>query len=134
MWVSNLWEGDKFERLYLPACLQQNLPVTKIVDELMEMRQSNEVEDYYYLDPKQLKRVEQTPKNRTTFQDVIVFIVGGGNYIEYQNLVDYVKVIISLYTYEWIHDIQSIKQYMFIYRYTSFIPGPMVQNSNSYCR
>ena len=73
------------------------------------MRQSSQVEDYYYLDPKQLKQVEQIPKNKTTFQDVIVFIVGGGNYIEYQNLVDYVKVgsrialipIVHLYT-SWI--------------------------------
>ncbi|XP_034171598.1 sec1 family domain containing Slh [Osmia lignaria lignaria] len=70
---------------------KHNLPVTKIVDELMESRQSSQTDDYCYLDPKQLKHTEQMPKNRPTFQDVIVFIVGGGNYIEYQNLVDYVK-------------------------------------------
>ncbi|CAD6213215.1 GSCOCG00003969001-RA-CDS [Cotesia congregata] len=70
---------------------KHNLPVTKIVDELIEMKQSPSTEDYYYLDPKQLKQIEHVPKNRTTFQDVIVFIVGGGNYIEYQNLNDYVK-------------------------------------------
>ena len=28
---------------------------------------------------------------KTTFNDAIVFVVGGGNYIEYQNLRDYVK-------------------------------------------
>ena len=28
---------------------------------------------------------------QTTFNDAIVFVVGGGNYIEYQNLTDYVK-------------------------------------------
>lgn len=70
---------------------KHNLPVTKIVDELMESRQSSQTDDYCYLDPKQLKHTEQMPKTRPTFQDVIVFIVGGGNYIEYQNLVDYVK-------------------------------------------
>lgn len=70
---------------------KHNLPVTKIVDELMESKQSSQTDDYCYLDPKQLKHTEQMPKNRSTFQDVIVFIVGGGNYIEYQNLVDYVK-------------------------------------------
>lgn len=70
---------------------KHNLPVTKIVDELMESKQSSRTEDYLYLDPKQLKHTEQMPKNRPTFQDVIVFVVGGGNYIEYQNLVDYVK-------------------------------------------
>ncbi|XP_034946975.1 protein sly1 homolog [Chelonus insularis] len=70
---------------------KHNLPVTKIVDELMEMKMNSSTEEYYYLDPKQLKQVEQAPKNRTIFQDVIVFIVGGGNYIEYQNLYDYAK-------------------------------------------
>lgn len=70
---------------------KHNLPVTKIVDELMESKQSSQTDDYCYLDPKQLKHTEQMSKNRPTFQDVIVFIVGGGNYIEYQNLVDYVK-------------------------------------------
>ncbi|XP_076620047.1 sec1 family domain containing Slh [Colletes latitarsis] len=70
---------------------KHNLPVTKIVDELMESRQSSQTDDYCYLDPKQRKQTEVMPKNRPTFQDVIVFIVGGGNYIEYQNLMDYVK-------------------------------------------
>lgn len=30
-------------------------------------------------------------RSRTPFQEAIVFIVGGGNYIEYQNLMDYCK-------------------------------------------
>lgn len=72
----------------------QNLPVTKIVDELIEMKQSVQSDDYCYFDPKQPKNSEQVPKNRTVFQEAIVFIVGGGNYIEYQNLMDYVKVSI----------------------------------------
>ncbi|OXU18461.1 protein sly1 homolog [Nasonia vitripennis] len=70
---------------------RHNLPVTRIVDELIEMKQSTETDDYCYFDPKQLKPTEQAPKNRTVFQEAIVFIVGGGNYIEYQNLMDYVK-------------------------------------------
>ncbi|KAL7291506.1 protein sly1 homolog [Trichogramma pretiosum] len=70
---------------------KHNLPVTKIVDELVDMRQSAQTEDYCYFDPKQLKHSDQVPKNKTVFQDAIVFIVGGGNYIEYQNLMDYVK-------------------------------------------
>ncbi|XP_011494976.1 PREDICTED: protein sly1 homolog isoform X1 [Ceratosolen solmsi marchali] len=70
---------------------RHNLPVTRIVDELIEMKQSLQTDDYYYFDPKQLKHSDQVPKNRTVFQDAIVFIVGGGNYIEYQNLMDYVK-------------------------------------------
>lgn len=56
----------------------------------MEMKNSQEMEEYDYLDPKQLRQME-IPRNRSPFQDAIVFIVGGGNYIEYQNLVDYAK-------------------------------------------
>lgn len=57
----------------------------------MEFKNSTEVEEYHYLDPKQLKLTE-IPRNRSPFQEAIVFVVGGGNYIEYQNLVDYAKV------------------------------------------
>jgi hypothetical protein len=31
------------------------------------------------------------PRNRQGFNDAIVFMIGGGNYIEYQNLQDYAK-------------------------------------------
>jgi len=60
----------------------------------MEMKISQETEDYRYFDPKQLRATDssQIPRNRTPFQEAIVFMVGGGNYIEYQNLVDYTKV------------------------------------------
>lgn len=30
-------------------------------------------------------------RTKTPFSDAIVFVVGGGNYIEYQNLQDYVR-------------------------------------------
>ncbi|XP_018571692.1 protein sly1 homolog [Anoplophora glabripennis] len=69
---------------------RHNLPVTKIVDNLIEFKNSQEMEEYHYLDPKQLKLTD-IPRNRSPFQDAIVFIIGGGNYIEYQNLVDYAK-------------------------------------------
>nr|XP_023027742.1 protein sly1 homolog isoform X2 [Leptinotarsa decemlineata] len=69
---------------------RHNLPVTKIVDSLMDFKSSPEMEEYHYLDPKQLKLTE-IPRNRAPFQEAIVFVVGGGNYIEYQNLVDYAK-------------------------------------------
>lgn len=68
----------------------KNLPVTKIVDNVMDFKNSSETDDYHYFDPKQLKLTE-IPRNRAPFQDAIVFVVGGGNYIEYQNLVDYAK-------------------------------------------
>lgn len=58
----------------------------------MECKSGSETNDYIYLDPKLLKRSDVVPKTRTPFQDAVVFIVGGGNYIEYQNLVDFIKV------------------------------------------
>lgn len=61
----------------------------------MECRSGNENEDYLYLDPKLLKRSDTMPTTRAPFQDAIVFVVGGGNYIEYQNLVDFIKVSIE---------------------------------------
>lgn len=65
--------------------------MTRIVEQLMECRSGGETDDYHYLDPKLLKGGE-FPKGRAPFQDAIVFIVGGGNYIEYQNLADFIKV------------------------------------------
>lgn len=65
--------------------------MTRIVDELMEMRGG---EDFRYFDPKQLRSPDasQLPKHKTPFTEAIVFVIGGGNYIEYQNLVDYTRV------------------------------------------
>lgn len=66
--------------------------MTKITEQLMDCRTNAEIDDYLYLDPKLLKGGDIAPKNRAPFQDAIVFVIGGGNYIEYQNLVDYIKV------------------------------------------
>merc|ERR1712083_1112227 len=72
---------------------KHNLPVTKIVDDIMEQKQGKFNDEYKYLDPKILRGNEggQVPRTKTPFSDGIVLVVGGGNYIEYQNLQDYVK-------------------------------------------
>ncbi|KAI0209748.1 Sec1 family domain-containing protein 1 [Lamellibrachia satsuma] len=72
---------------------KHNLPVTKVVDALMEMKSSQETDDYRYFDPKLLRATDSNsvPRNRSPFQEAVVFVIGGGNYIEYQNLVDYLK-------------------------------------------
>lgn len=62
----------------------------------MECRTGGELDDFLYLDPKLLKGGDIVPKNRAPFQDAVVFMVGGGNYIEYQNLVDFIKVFPTL--------------------------------------
>ena len=73
---------------------KHNLPITKIVDDIMEQKQGKFNDEYKYLDPKILRGNEggQIPRTKTPFSDAIVFVVGGGNYIEYQNLQDYVKM------------------------------------------
>ncbi|XP_018409653.1 PREDICTED: sec1 family domain-containing protein 1 [Nanorana parkeri] len=71
---------------------QQNLPVTRVLDCLMEVKSNPETDDYRYFDPKMLRGNDSSvPRNKNPFQEAIVFVVGGGNYIEYQNLVDYIK-------------------------------------------
>merc|ERR1712154_203632 len=59
--------------------------------EIMEQKQGKHNEEYKYLDPKILRGQDgaQIPRTKTPFNDAIVFVVGGGNYIEYQNLQDY---------------------------------------------
>lgn len=74
---------------------KHNLPVTRIVNDLMEHKSSAETDDYRYFDPKQLRQGNFTTKLKNPFQEAIVFVVGGGNYIEYQNLVDYSKNKVS---------------------------------------
>ncbi|RKO99100.1 hypothetical protein CXG81DRAFT_4903, partial [Caulochytrium protostelioides] len=57
-----------------------------------------DVEDLLVLDPKTPRRTEPLTGGRAavaarqvpqTFQDALVFMIGGGNYVEYQNLLEY---------------------------------------------
>lgn len=66
----------------------QEFTTTRIVDSLMEMKNTPETESYLYFDP---KISGSAARRNTPFQDAVVFVVGGGNYLEYQNLQDYVK-------------------------------------------
>ncbi|XP_071515570.1 sec1 family domain-containing protein 1 isoform X4 [Panulirus ornatus] len=73
---------------------ENKLPITRIVDHLMELKNSEEEKEYRYFDPKLLRPgdgMAATPRTRTPFQDAVVFVVGGGNYMEYSNLVSYAK-------------------------------------------
>ncbi|CAI2183397.1 2989_t:CDS:2 [Funneliformis geosporum] len=74
---------------------RKDLTLTKIVESIMEPSASgaNETEDYLYFDPKMARssNVNKQNRNRHSFQEGIVFVVGGGNYIEYQNLQEYAQ-------------------------------------------
>ncbi|KAI1320030.1 Vesicle trafficking between the ER and Golgi [Mortierella claussenii] len=90
--------GGGFENLlagvknFLPA--KKDLPMTRIVESIMEpsggANEANEELGYY--DPK-LNRPANTkmPRTRTPYQEAIVFVIGGGNYVEYQNLNEYAQ-------------------------------------------
>ncbi|KAK4324075.1 hypothetical protein Pmani_005260 [Petrolisthes manimaculis] len=70
---------------------ENKLPITRIVDHLMELKSSEEEKEYRYFDPKLLRPGDSATRTRTQFQDAVVFVVGGGNYMEYNNLVNYAK-------------------------------------------
>lgn len=82
---------------------KHNLPVTKMVDKLVDSRQgvttglsgpSFDANDYSFFDPKLMHASTKDLMNARQAQlsqDVIVFVVGGGNYVEYQNVLDYAK-------------------------------------------
>ncbi|CAH8517662.1 unnamed protein product [Schistosoma rodhaini] len=68
------------------------LPFTRIVSQLMENKSGSEFEDYRYFDPKLYRRQDTNmPRVKQPFDEAFVFVVGGGSYVEYQNLLDWVK-------------------------------------------
>eukprot|EP00742_Colponemidia_sp_Colp-10_P008971 GILJ01009747.1.p1 GENE.GILJ01009747.1~~GILJ01009747.1.p1 ORF type:complete len:627 (+),score=102.30 GILJ01009747.1:99-1979(+) len=74
-------------RQFLPTA--KELQATKIVDALMENKNTPEIENYAYIDPKVARSTGEVPRARAAFRDAIVFMVGGGNYVEYDNLQEY---------------------------------------------
>lgn len=65
--------------------------MTKALDAFLELKALPETDDYRYLDPKLLRGDVSAPRAQTPFKEAVVFVVSGGNYIEYQNLVDYAR-------------------------------------------
>ncbi|KAL5036522.1 hypothetical protein BDV3_005198 [Batrachochytrium dendrobatidis] len=76
---------------------RKELAVTRTVDAIMEgttVGGTGVADDFLYLDPKTTRSgaaSRQQPKNKVAFQEAIVFVIGGGNYLEYQNLLDYTQ-------------------------------------------
>jgi len=93
--VAMLKSGVKNLRSILPS--DQALPVTRIVDSIMEAKVNAEIDQYLYFDPKSPSGSDgrSMPKTRATFHSGIVFVVGGGNYNEYQNLQEYSQKLIQ---------------------------------------
>ncbi|SPO20912.1 related to SLY1 protein [Ustilago trichophora] len=91
--LENLVQGVKN---FLPA--QKDLTVTRLVASLMEPAGANaqalqETDEYLFFDPK-APRTRATAasggvKARQVFNEAIVFVVGGGGYVEFANLQEY---------------------------------------------
>lgn len=97
--------GGGFENLLsgvknlLPV--RKELVVSKIVADIMSPPQNepSKADDYLYFDPKLSKQNARSPRqHKVTFQEAIVFVVGGGSYVEYQNLQEI--AIVSVKTIE----------------------------------
>ncbi|KAI9019245.1 Sec1-like protein [Phycomyces nitens] len=82
--------GGGFENLLsgvknlLPT--RKELVISKIVSDIMTPPQNepSKADDYLSFDPKLGKNSRS--RQKMAFQEAIVFVVGGGNYVEYQNL------------------------------------------------
>lgn len=104
--LSKLVTGSSFlmEGVRNLVVKRQTLPLTRMTEELMDGKSSNE--DFRYFDPKILKgssshSIQPKPSysggssstsSNTGYNEAVVFVIGGGNYIEYQNMQDFVKV------------------------------------------
>ncbi|KAG0743310.1 hypothetical protein G6F57_000286 [Rhizopus arrhizus] len=68
--------------------IRKELVVSKIVSDIMSPPQNeiSKASDFLYFDPKVSKNSKAPRSHKVAFQEAIVFVVGGGNYLEYQNL------------------------------------------------
>ena len=86
----NILSGVK---TFLPA--NKQLPLTRVVDAIMEPTTASSAslqatDDYLFMDPK-ASRSAVSKTRRMAFSEGIVFVVGGGSYAEYTNLLDWAR-------------------------------------------
>ncbi|KAK9447681.1 Sec1-like protein [Limtongia smithiae] len=74
---------------------RKDLTITRIVESIMDPGSgaSAMTDDYLYFDPRMARGVltRPPPRNRVGSAEVVVFTVGGGNYLEYGNLQEYAR-------------------------------------------
>lgn len=86
---------------------KKTIPITNVVDAIMDPLNSSQknletTDDYLYFDPKNIRGPHTKKPKRQTYNTAVVFVVGGGNYLEYQNL------------QEWSHaQIHNVKRVMY---------------------
>lgn len=79
---------------FLPA--RKELTVTRLVEALMEPSTAatqalQDTDDYLLFDPRatRSRNTTQSGRGRGQYQESIVFVVGGGGYVEYGNLMEW---------------------------------------------
>ncbi|SCV04730.1 LAMI_0H18624g1_1 [Lachancea mirantina] len=86
---------------FLPE--KKTIPISNVVEAIMDPLNSSQknletTDDYLYFDPKIFRGSHSKKPKRQSYNKSLVFVVGGGNYYEYQNL------------QEWAHSQQSNKK------------------------
>ncbi|KAL7675153.1 hypothetical protein ACOME3_001418 [Neoechinorhynchus agilis] len=73
---------------------KQRLPLTKLVECLMDQQQTAcpGSERFVFVDPKRISNVERSRLKNNAFTSSIVFVIGGGCYLEYSNLLECLSV------------------------------------------
>lgn len=77
-------------RNLLPA--SKDLPITKVVESVLEPPSTASAavtDDYLYFDPRATRGSLSRPPKRNTYEEAIIFTVGGGNFFEYGNIQDW---------------------------------------------
>lgn len=79
---------------FLPA--RKELTITRLVEALMEPSSAatqalQDTDEYLYFDPRATRSRNPTQANRgrQQYQESLVFVVGGGGYVEYGNLMEW---------------------------------------------
>jgi sec1 family domain-containing protein 1 len=71
---------------------RKELIISKVVSNIISpTNEVSEVDDYLQFDPKLSKNAKPS-RHKVAYQEAIVFVIGGGNYIEYQNLQEVASV------------------------------------------
>lgn len=73
------------------------LPITRVVEAIMDPTVASTAslqttDDYIFLDPRAARSSNAKPK-RMTFTSGTAFVVGGGSYVEYTNLIEWASKI-----------------------------------------
>jgi len=72
---------------------KKELVICQIMESLMDQKQGGMTDNYLYLDPKapSMGRGAEVPRIRAPFRKALVFVVGGGNYVELQSLQEWAQ-------------------------------------------